>query len=94
MVAVHDLLGGDALLAGALGHGHAVLVATADEQHVLALQTQVAHIDVGRHIHASQMANVDRTVSIGQRCRHQRTGKFLLFLHCLIFSIFNVLISV
>ena len=85
VVAVNDLLRGDALLAGALGHGHAVLVAAAHKQHVLALQTQVAYIDVGRHIHASQVADVNWTVSIGQRRRHQRPRKFLLFLHCHIF---------
>ena len=83
VVAVHDLLGGDALLAGALGHGHAVLIAAAHKHHVNALQAQVAHIDVGRHIHASQMADVNRSVSIGQRRRHQRPRKFLLILHCI-----------
>ena len=85
MIAVHNLLGGDALLAGALSHGHAVLIASTHEQHILALQAQVTHIDVGRHIHASQVADVDGSVSIGQRRRHQRAGKFLLILHFILY---------
>ena len=87
MVTVNDLLRGDALLAGALGNGYAVLVATAHEQHILALQAQVAHVDVGRHIHTSQMADVNGSVSIGQRRRHQRPRKFLLFLHIILYLI-------
>ena len=84
VVAVHHLLRGDALLAGALGNRHTVLVAAAHEHHVLALQTQVAYIDVGRDIHACQMADVDWSVSIGQRRRHQRARKFLLLFHCIV----------
>ena len=82
VIAVHDLLGGDALLAGALGHGYTMLIAATHEQYVLALQAQVSHVDVGRHIHTSQVTDVNRTVSIRQRRRHQRACKFLLFLHC------------
>ena len=92
MIAVNDLLRGDTLLAGTLGHRHAMLITAAHEQHVLTLQAQVAHVDVGRHIYASQVANVDGTVSIRQRRRHQRPRKFLLILHRIL-SIFLCLLS-
>ncbi len=68
MITVNDLLRSDALLAGTLGYGHTVLVATTHKHHIHALQAQVAHIDVGRHIHSCQVTDVDRAVGIGQ-CR-------------------------
>ena len=67
VVAVHHVLRGDALLAGADGDGHAVLVASADEDDVLALQPQVADVDVGGYIHAGQVADVHATVGVWQR---------------------------
>ena len=69
VVAVHHVLRRDALLPGANRDGHAVFVGAADVHHVLFLQTEVAHVDVGRHIHACQMADVDTAVGIGQRRR-------------------------
>ena len=92
MVTVHDLLRSDALLAGSLGHGHTMLIAAAHKQHILALQSQVAHIDVGGHIHTGQVTDVDRSVSIGQRRRHQRACKFLLFLHLAYILLFSLLL--
>ena len=67
VVAVDDVLRRDALLAGLDGDGHAVLVAAADEHHLLALGAEVAHIDVGGHVDAGQVADVHRAVGVGQR---------------------------
>ena len=66
MVAVHDILRGHALLAGLDGDGHAVLVGAADEEHLLAVVAQVARVDVGRDIDASEVADVDGAVGVGQ----------------------------
>lgn len=77
VVAVNHLLWCAALLAGAYGDGHAMLVATADKQHVTFLQAQVAHINVGRHIHPGQMADVHTAISVWQGGGNQRTVKFL-----------------
>ena len=66
VVSVHHLLHADALLAGTDCYGHTMLVAATYEQHVAPLQSQVAHIYVCRHIHASQVSDVHGTVGIGQ----------------------------
>ena len=70
MVAVNDILRGDAFLAGTDGDGYTMLVASADEQHVLLLQSEVAHIDVGRHIDTCQVANVYAAIGVRQCSRH------------------------
>ena len=77
VVAVNHLLRCAALLAGAYGDGHAMLVATADKQYVTFLQAQVAHINVGRHIHPGQVADVHTAISVWQGGGNQRTVKFL-----------------
>ena len=82
MVAVYDVLRRAAFLLGADGDGHAVLVASADEDDVLLLQAQVAHVDVGGDVDAGQVSDVDGTVGIGQgRCHG---GTFELFLHIVV----------
>ena len=80
MVAVYHFLNGDALLAGADCYGHSVLVATADEHHLLLLQAQIAHVDVGRNIHAGKVADVYATVGIRQ-CRSDGGAFEILFFH-------------
>ncbi len=50
VVAVNHILRGNALLTGADGNGYTVLIAASDENHVLFLQTEIAHVDVCRHI--------------------------------------------
>ena len=79
MIAIHDLLGRDALAAGLDGDGHAVLVASADRNHVAALQPQVSRVDVRRNVYARQMPDVHRTVRIGKGRGDQVTSE--LFCH-------------
>jgi len=70
VVAVNDGLRRDALFARADGDGHAVFVAAADKHHVFALQAQVAHVDVGRHVNARQVTDVHGAVGVWQRRCH------------------------
>ena len=79
VVAVADVLWGAAFLLGADGDGHAVLVASADEHHVLALQPKVAGVDVGRHVHAGHVADVHTAVGVGEGRRDGGALEFLLF---------------
>ena len=79
VVAVAYVLRRHTFFLGLDGDGHAVLVAAAYELHVLALEAQVAHIDVGRHIDAGQVADVHRAVGIGQGRGHQRALEFFIF---------------
>ena len=79
VVAVDHILRRDALLAGANRDGHTVLVTSADKHHLALLQAQVAHIDISRHVHTGQMPDVHSAISIGQRRRHRRTLKSLVF---------------
>ena len=79
VVAVDDLLGRDPLLAGLDGDGHAVLVRSADRNHVAAPQPQIARVDVRRYVDARQMADMHGTVGIGQRRSDEIT--FVRFCH-------------
>ena len=72
-------MGRASLLAGTDGDGYAVLVRAADEEYLAALEAQVAHVDVGRHIDAGQMAYVYTAVSVGQGGGDESAGK--VFLH-------------
>ena len=69
VIAVHDLLHSDTLLAGTDGDGHSVLVATADEGYLTPLETQVAHVYVGGHIHPRQVTYMHGAVGIRQSGR-------------------------
>ena len=82
MVAVYHVLGCTAFLLGTDGDGHTVLVASADEDDVLLLEAQVAHVDVGGDVDAGQVTDVDRAVGIGQGRCHGST--FKLFLHIVV----------
>lgn len=65
VVAIYHILRGDALLTGTDGDGHTVFIRSADEQHFALLQTKIAHIDISRHIHTSQMTDMHTAVGIG-----------------------------
>ncbi len=83
MVAVHHILRRDALLAGAYGDGHSVLVAAADEQHLLSLKTEIPRIDVGRDIDSGQVADMHRPVGVrqgrGDKCTLEFFHRFVCF---------------
>ena len=66
VVAVHHVLRGATLFLCADGHRHSVLVASTDEQHFLAFQSQIARINVGWHIHTGKVADMNRTVCVGK----------------------------
>ena len=87
VVTVNHLLGSDALFAGTDGDGHAMFIATANKNHLLFLQAEVAHVDVSGYINAGQVADVYRTVGVGQGRRHGGTFE-LLFHIVLLFLVF------
>ena len=64
MIAIDDLLDGDALLAGTDRNGHAVLITSTDEDHILFLQSKIADIGVCRHIDACQMADMHAAIDV------------------------------
>lgn len=86
VVAIHHILWRDAFLASSHSHGHAVLIRSADKHHFLAFQTEVAHVDVSRNIHAGQVSDMHTAVSVGQCRSHGSALEFLVLFHCL-FSI-------
>src|SRR3712207_7177186 len=55
------------LFRSAYGDRYTVLVAAADEHHLLLLQPEIAHVDVGRNIYTGQVADVHAAVGVGQR---------------------------
>ena len=79
VVTIDHVLRCDAFLAGTYSNGYTMLVATANEQHILLLQAQVTYVDVGRHIHTCQMTDVNTSVGIRQRRGNGRSLKTFLF---------------
>lgn len=75
MVSVYYILRSDALLFSLDGDRHAVLVAAADEKHLLALEAKIAGINVCRHIYSREMPYVDGSVGIGERGCDKRSFK-------------------
>ena len=65
MVAVNNVLWCNTFLLCFDGNGHAMLVAATYHEHILTLEAQIAHIDVGRDINSGQMADVYWTIGIG-----------------------------
>ena len=92
VVTIDDLLRRNALLTGFDGDGHAVFVASADPDDVAPPQTQIPHIDVRRHVHARQMADMHRTVGVGKGRRNQITLE--LFCHIFSCALLQIIISV
>ena len=79
VVSVHNVLRCDAFLLGAYRDGHSVLVASADEDYVLVLHAQVAHVYVSRNIHSGKVAYVHSAVGIWQSCCYSCTFVVFLF---------------
>ena len=87
VVTIHNILRSDTLLAGFDGDGYTMLVATSDKHYVLALGTQVTHIDIGGDINTRQMSDVDRAIGIRQSRSNCITFVMLVF-----FAIFHSLL--
>ena len=66
VIAVHDLLRGDALFLCAYCDGYAVLVRSSDEDDVFFLQPQVSHIDICRDIDTGEVSDMYAAVGIGE----------------------------
>ena len=67
MVLVHDRLRSGAFLQRAQRDGGPVLVTSTNEEHLLPPGAQVPHVDVRRQVGPGDMADVERTVGVGQR---------------------------
>lgn len=94
MIAVADILRCNPFFFGTNGDGHSVLVATADEDHVLLLQAKIAHIDVGRNIYPGEVSDVHTAVGIGQCGGDSGAFEFLFFhLDCLYLFIYRCKIT-
>ena len=66
VIAVYDVLRGDALLLRAEGDGHAVLIRPTDEEDVASAESQVARVDVGRQVDTGKVSDMHRPISVGQ----------------------------
>ncbi len=80
MVAVHYLLRGDSFLAGTQSDGHSVLVTAAYHHNVLAFEAQETCIYIGRYIYSGKMADMYRSVGIGESCGYECALEILF--HC------------
>ena len=78
MIAVDDLFRGDALREGTDHDRHSVLVGAGDEDDVASLEPLIPAVQVGGQVGAGEVADVDRTVRVGQRRRHKDTFEMLV----------------
>ena len=67
MELVHHLLRGDAPLLGLKGDRHTVFIGATDKEHLPSAQSQVAGVDVCRHVDAGEVTDVHRPIGVGQR---------------------------
>ena len=79
VVAVDHVLHSAAFFFCPNGHRHAMLIAAAYEEHILALRAEISHIDVGWHIHASEVADMDWAIGIGKGGCDE--SSFIIFVH-------------
>ena len=87
VVLVHDILRGNALLAGLDRDRNAVLVRAADENDSRSPEPQIADINVAGDICAGQVADMDRPVRIRKGAGHEGSLEFLLHICLSIFSL-------
>ena len=87
MVFIHYILRGNSLLARLDGDGHAVLVASANEQDILPAHAQIAHINVSGDICTCKVADVNRPVCIRQRTGYQGSLVFILHISAFVFPV-------
>lgn len=66
VVAVHYILRGDSLLLRTDSDGHTVLIAPADEEHLLPLEPQVASVDICGDVDPSKVSDMHWPVGIGK----------------------------
>ena len=79
MIAVTNILWRDSFLFGTQSDWHAVLITTANEDHLLLFKSQIAYIDVGRNVYSREMSYVNTSICIRQ-CRGNCCAfEFLLF---------------
>ena len=79
VVAVNHVLRCAAFLLRADGDWNSMFVAASHKQHLLALQTKIACIDICRHIHAGQVSDMHRAVGV-RKCRRDG-GSFEFLFH-------------
>ena len=84
VITIHHILRRASFFAGTNGDGHSVFVASADKQHLLTFQTKVSYINVGRHIHAGQVSDMHRTISIRQGGSYRCSFKILVHISCIL----------
>ena len=70
VIAIDDLLYGDAFLAGTDGDGYTMFVGAANEENFFALETKVADVDVGRNIYSCKVTDMNRSVGVRQGRGH------------------------
>lgn len=79
VIAVDDVLRRHALLFGANGDRHAVLIRAADEDDVLLLQAKIADINISRYVDTCQVAYM--YAAVGIRKSRGDGSAFEFFIH-------------
>ena len=67
MIVIHNGLRCGMLLEGLDCDWNTMFIRASDEKHIPAPAAKVAHVNVGRHVHACKMPYVDRAIGIRKR---------------------------
>ena len=86
MIFINYILRRAALLTRFNGNWYAMFVGAANIQHIFTPEPEVAHINVGRHIHTCQMSYMNGTVGIRQRAGYKGSLEFLFHLYSSCFN--------
>ena len=87
MIAVNDVLGGYTLLTGLQCDGHTVFVAASHHHYIIAQQTLIAGVDVGRYIYTCEVPYVYGAVGIGKSGSYECTFEFLFHAVHLLYTV-------
>ena len=77
MILIYDFLWRASQILGFECDWNAVLIASADEKHILSLQAEKADINVCRNIYSCQVADVHTSVCIRKGCGNEMSGELL-----------------
>ena len=86
MIAVNHILRSDAFFLRSQRDRHSVFIRSTNHQNLFSLQTKIACINIGRHIHSGQMTDVHRPVRIRQRRSNQCSLKLFFHTLCSLFE--------
>ena len=81
MITVYHILRSNSFFLGADGNRYPMFIGTADKDYIFFFKSQVADVNVSRHIYPCEVSDMDRPVGIGQCRCYGSTFEFLFHIY-------------